>query len=203
MDKLHLISSCCLCCPSLLLSIIIIIVIRASNFTPVCAFTVHVWYYSYSIPAALLARMFLQAFNMPSPLLNDPDWIIPCHSWDSLVHSNTLLLFLSPLVPTAEPVTFMPITDDQRKRICLAGEAFELKCEVSDACANVRWYKDGRELACEDRVLISSDGTIRKLSLESSELSHGGEYSCTSDDDAVTFNVKIKGDLQTILLFLI
>ncbi|XP_062862342.1 obscurin isoform X4 [Trichomycterus rosablanca] len=92
----------------------------------------------------------------------------------------------------AEPVTFLPVTEAQRKRTCVPGEPFDLECQVSDTAGRVRWYKDGRELTSEAGVLITSGDTIRKLSVSSSELSHSGEYSCTSGEDEVTFNVEIK-----------
>lgn len=91
---------------------------------------------------------------------------------------------------------FSTVTEAQRNRSAKEGEPFELECEVSDSAANVSWYKDGNELLSEAGVLVQSKGTLRKLSVQSAELSHSGTYDCKSDDDAATFNVDIKGDFQ-------
>ncbi|KAL7865382.1 hypothetical protein SRHO_G00106290 [Serrasalmus rhombeus] len=94
--------------------------------------------------------------------------------------------------PPVPPVKFSAITEAQRNRKAVAGEPFELQCEVSDAAAQVCWYKDGHELQTQAGVLILSEGAIRKLRVQSAELAHGGTYSCKTDTDAITFNVEIK-----------
>lgn len=103
---------------------------------------------------------------------------------------------LSPLMPIVTPVMFSTLTEAQRDKSAVVGEPFELECEVSDAAAHVRWYKDRNELSCQAGVLVQSEGTIRKLSVQSAELSHSGTYSCKTDADAITFKMAIKGDLQ-------
>ncbi|XP_058247681.1 obscurin-like protein 1 isoform X3 [Hemibagrus wyckioides] len=90
------------------------------------------------------------------------------------------------------PVMFSTVTEAQRNISAVVGEPFKLECEVSDAAACVRWYKDGNELSSEAGVLAQSEGTIRKLSVQSAELSHSGTYDCKTDADAVTFNVDIE-----------
>ncbi|XP_037395277.1 obscurin-like protein 1 isoform X9 [Pygocentrus nattereri] len=94
--------------------------------------------------------------------------------------------------PPVPPVKFSAITEAQRNRKAVAGEPFELQCEVLDAAAQVCWYKDGHELQTQAGVLILSEGAIRKLRVQSAELAHGGTYSCKTDTDAITFNVEIK-----------
>ncbi|XP_053483415.1 obscurin isoform X4 [Ictalurus furcatus] len=92
----------------------------------------------------------------------------------------------------APPVMFCTVTEAQRNKSAKVGEPFELECEVSDAAAYVRWYKDGNELSSEAGVLVQSEGTIRKLSVQSAELSHSGTYNCKTEADAVTFIVDIE-----------
>ncbi|XP_026768346.3 obscurin-like protein 1 isoform X7 [Pangasianodon hypophthalmus] len=92
----------------------------------------------------------------------------------------------------APTVMFSTVTEAQRNKSAVVGEPFELECEVSDAAAYVCWYKDGNELSSEAGVLVTSEGTIRKLSVQSAELCHSGTYNCKTDADAVTFNVDIK-----------
>ncbi|KAF7709746.1 hypothetical protein HF521_016596 [Silurus meridionalis] len=99
---------------------------------------------------------------------------------------------LSTVDPPVPPVTFSTVAETQRNKSAEVGEPFELECEVSDAAACVCWYKDGNELSSEAGVLLQTEGTIRKLSVQSSELSHSGTYNCNTDADAVAFNVDIK-----------
>ncbi|XP_036425795.1 obscurin-like protein 1 isoform X7 [Colossoma macropomum] len=90
------------------------------------------------------------------------------------------------------PVKFSAITEAQRNRNAVVGEPFELQCEVSDAAAQVCWYKDGNDLRSQAGVFILSEGAIRKLRVQSAQLAHSGTYSCKTDTDAITFNVEIK-----------
>lgn len=104
-------------------------------------------------------------------------------------------MYLFTMMPIAPPVMFSTVTEAQRNKSAVVGEPFELESEVSDAAAYVCWCKDGNELSSEAGVLIQSEGTIRKLSVQSAELSHSGTYVCKTDADAITFNVDI-GELQ-------
>ncbi|XP_047670568.1 obscurin isoform X10 [Tachysurus fulvidraco] len=90
------------------------------------------------------------------------------------------------------PVMFSTVTEVQRNISAVVGKPFILECVVSDVDAHVRWYKDGNELSSEAGVLVQSEGTIRKLSVQSAELSHSGTYDCKTDADAVTFTVDIE-----------
>ncbi|XP_047011816.2 obscurin-like protein 1 isoform X5 [Ictalurus punctatus] len=106
---------------------------------------------------------------------------------------------LSTVDPPAPPVMFCTVTEAQRNKSAKVGEPFELECEVSDAAAYVRWYKDGNELSSEAGVLVQSEGTIRKLSVQSAELSHSGTYTCKTEADAVTFIVDIEAPPVTFV----
>ncbi|XP_036425803.1 obscurin-like protein 1 isoform X8 [Colossoma macropomum] len=102
---------------------------------------------------------------------------------------TTIQFTVDPPVP---PVKFSAITEAQRNRNAVVGEPFELQCEVSDAAAQVCWYKDGNDLRSQAGVFILSEGAIRKLRVQSAQLAHSGTYSCKTDTDAITFNVEIK-----------
>ncbi|XP_026768347.3 obscurin-like protein 1 isoform X8 [Pangasianodon hypophthalmus] len=108
---------------------------------------------------------------------------------DSLRKDDVIQFNVQDEAPT---VMFSTVTEAQRNKSAVVGEPFELECEVSDAAAYVCWYKDGNELSSEAGVLVTSEGTIRKLSVQSAELCHSGTYNCKTDADAVTFNVDIK-----------
>lgn len=71
----------------------------------------------------------------------------------------------------------------------------ELTCEVSPASAVVVWKKDQVELTEDQRIIIISKGTQRKLIIKSAKKSDEGQYSCETAADKVTFQVKIKGKI--------
>ncbi|XP_036425812.1 obscurin-like protein 1 isoform X9 [Colossoma macropomum] len=115
----------------------------------------------------------------------------PSHS--GLYHCNTSDDYVQFTVDIkVPPVKFSAITEAQRNRNAVVGEPFELQCEVSDAAAQVCWYKDGNDLRSQAGVFILSEGAIRKLRVQSAQLAHSGTYSCKTDTDAITFNVEIK-----------
>lgn len=74
------------------------------------------------------------------------------------------------------------------------GEAVVLQCQVSDPNAEVSWYKDGIELRETAKQELLAEGSIRRLSFQSAQLSHAGSYSCKTTDDAAHFHVEVKGD---------
>ncbi|XP_023820736.1 obscurin isoform X4 [Oryzias latipes] len=68
----------------------------------------------------------------------------------------------------------------------------ELSCEVSPASGVVVWRKDQVEITEDQRTIIFSKGTHRKLIIKGAKKSDEGHYSCETAADKVTFHVKIK-----------
>ncbi|KAM9789384.1 obscurin [Neosynchiropus ocellatus] len=68
----------------------------------------------------------------------------------------------------------------------------ELTCEVSPVGAAVVWRKDQVEITEDQRTLMVSKGTQRKLIIKNAKKSDEGHYSCETAADKVTFQVKIK-----------
>ncbi|XP_067109219.1 obscurin [Osmerus mordax] len=68
----------------------------------------------------------------------------------------------------------------------------ELSCEVSSASSVVVWRKDGTQIAEDQRTTIISRGTDRRLIIKKAKKSDEGHYSCETQADKVTFQVKIK-----------
>uniref|UniRef100_A0AAR2M6E8 Obscurin like cytoskeletal adaptor 1a n=1 Tax=Pygocentrus nattereri TaxID=42514 RepID=A0AAR2M6E8_PYGNA len=79
-----------------------------------------------------------------------------------------------------------------------SGNPIVLYCEISNPAADVRWFKDGQELHREEGLNIQSDGSMRRIVLQSSEYSHSGVYTCQSNDDIVTFHVDVEGKCQFV-----
>uniref|UniRef100_A0A4W5JXR6 Obscurin like cytoskeletal adaptor 1b n=1 Tax=Hucho hucho TaxID=62062 RepID=A0A4W5JXR6_9TELE len=76
-----------------------------------------------------------------------------------------------------------------------AGCPFQLQCEVTDPTAQVYWCKDGEKLLPQTGMDIQSNGTMRRLIVQSAEVFHSGLYNCETSDDTLQFTVDIKGDL--------
>ncbi|XP_053740012.1 obscurin isoform X11 [Synchiropus splendidus] len=74
---------------------------------------------------------------------------------------------------------------------CLKGD-LELTCQVSPVGAAVVWRKDQVEITEDQRTVMVSKGTQRKLIIKNAKKSDEGHYSCETAADKVTFQVKIK-----------
>ncbi|KAL2098327.1 hypothetical protein ACEWY4_007534 [Coilia grayii] len=68
----------------------------------------------------------------------------------------------------------------------------ELNCEVSTDDTDVIWKKEQKELKEDQRTLMLSQGTKRKLIIKNAKKGDEGHYSCETAEDKVTFQVKIK-----------
>ncbi|XP_021482015.2 obscurin-like protein 1 isoform X3 [Meriones unguiculatus] len=67
----------------------------------------------------------------------------------------------------------------------------ELRCEVSPAGSQVRWYKDGLEVEVSDALQLGAEGPARTLTLPHAQPEDAGEYVCETRDEAVTFNISL------------
>nr|XP_046214251.1 obscurin-like protein 1 isoform X5 [Oncorhynchus gorbuscha] len=92
----------------------------------------------------------------------------------------------------AVPVTFSAIFDVEKTKSVEAGCPFQLQCEVTDPTAQVYWCKDGEKLLPQTGMDIKSNGTMRRLIVQSAEVFHSGLYNCETSDDTLQFTVDIK-----------
>ncbi|KAJ3591873.1 hypothetical protein NHX12_007004 [Muraenolepis orangiensis] len=92
----------------------------------------------------------------------------------------------------ATPVKFSASFDVEHTKAFEVGTAFELECEVTEPTAQVCWYKDGCQLYPQNGWDITSNGSFRKLVVQSAELFHSGWYSCETSDDTIQFTVDVK-----------
>lgn len=90
---------------------------------------------------------------------------------------------------------FSAIPDAERNKTVRQGCPIILRCELSDPCAQVYWYKDGSKLLPQPEVDIKTDGFARELIIPTAEIFHTGLYCCKTKGDTVLFNVDVKGDL--------
>ncbi|XP_051787148.1 obscurin-like protein 1a isoform X2 [Erpetoichthys calabaricus] len=92
----------------------------------------------------------------------------------------------------APPMKFAALPEEDCKKVVQTGTPVVLSCEVSDAEAQVCWYKDGEEIHQDSNINMQSEGTVRRLIIDSAGASHSGVYRCDSTNDAVSFLVDVK-----------
>lgn len=69
----------------------------------------------------------------------------------------------------------------------------KLVCELSKAVADVRWFKDGKEITPSKNIAISTDGKKRILTVRKAEKANIGAYTCDCGSDKTTANLNIEG----------
>lgn len=90
-----------------------------------------------------------------------------------------------------------------RNKFVEIGNPIVLYCELSDPAAPVHWYKNGVELQTIEGLHIQSEGTMRRIVIQSAEFSHSGVYCCDAIDDVIRFNVEVEGKCQVFLTILV
>ncbi|VDO31040.1 unnamed protein product, partial [Onchocerca flexuosa] len=63
------------------------------------------------------------------------------------------------------------------------GEEIGFSCELSDPDASVIWFKDGKLLSSDDRIMIKEDGIERKLTIKNTVPEDSGKYVCSTADN--------------------
>ncbi|MEQ2165445.1 hypothetical protein GOODEAATRI_016937 [Goodea atripinnis] len=79
-----------------------------------------------------------------------------------------------------------------RNKFVEVGNPIVLYCELSDPAAPVHWYKNGVELQTVEGLHIQSEGTMRRIVIQSADFSHSGVYCCDAIDDVIRFNVEVE-----------
>ncbi|XP_028249500.1 obscurin-like protein 1 isoform X13 [Parambassis ranga] len=102
------------------------------------------------------------------------------------IRDSAVLYIQAPLVK------FSPLSEMDRNKFVEIGNPIVLYCELSDPAAPVHWYKNGVELQSMEGLHIQSEGTMRRIVIQSAELSHSGVYCCDAIDDVIRFNVEVE-----------
>ncbi|XP_075870110.1 obscurin-like protein 1 isoform X2 [Nelusetta ayraudi] len=89
-------------------------------------------------------------------------------------------------------VKFSPLSEMDRNKFVEIGNPIVLYCELSDPAAAVNWYKNGVELKTVEGLHIQSEGTMRRIVIQSAEFTHSGVYCCDAIDDVIRFNVEVE-----------
>uniref|UniRef100_A0A672GBR7 Obscurin like cytoskeletal adaptor 1a n=1 Tax=Salarias fasciatus TaxID=181472 RepID=A0A672GBR7_SALFA len=91
------------------------------------------------------------------------------------------------------PVRFISPSESEVELMHLAPERLDLSCEISQADAPVRWYKDNLEVEECCNLILEVDGTKRRLIIPMTTIDDTGEYICDTEDDSVAFLVTVTG----------
>ncbi|XP_055070971.2 obscurin isoform X12 [Misgurnus anguillicaudatus] len=92
----------------------------------------------------------------------------------------------------APPPNFIPVSEEEKNKSTEVGSSIVLKCELSDANAQVLWCKDGTELSPNSGLDFQRDGNMRKLTVQSAQLSDTGHYTCHVPGDSISFKVHVQ-----------
>ncbi|XP_076120427.1 obscurin [Alosa pseudoharengus] len=92
----------------------------------------------------------------------------------------------------APPVTFVYVPEEDLHKNIVEQECLTLSCEVSRADAMTQWYKDGVEVQPDDKSSLQTEGTVRKLTIQASQLSDSGTYTCRAGDSVLMFKVNVR-----------
>ena len=65
----------------------------------------------------------------------------------------------------------------------MEGKSVALECELSDADANVLWYKNKRPVMEDDRISIETEGPKRRLTIKNATKEDSGLYSCETGEE--------------------
>ncbi|KTG40031.1 hypothetical protein cypCar_00011141 [Cyprinus carpio] len=114
----------------------------------------------------------------------------PSHSGEHAYETDDVTIQFAEDLP-AHPVRFSALPEIARNKFIEAGCLIILQCEISDRTAQVSWLKDGVELQQDSGLDIQSEGTMRKMIIQSAELKHSGVYSCEAVDDRIAFKVDV------------
>ncbi|XP_010793050.1 titin-like, partial [Notothenia coriiceps] len=68
----------------------------------------------------------------------------------------------------------------------------KLVCELSKTIADVKWFKDGKEITPSKNIAFSTDGKKRILMVRKAEKANIGEYSCDCGSDKTAANLNIE-----------
>ncbi|KAM3585641.1 uncharacterized protein V6R79_023469 [Siganus canaliculatus] len=102
------------------------------------------------------------------------------------------------LIVKEPPVRITSPSEAELELSHLAPERLELSCEISQADAPVRWYKDNLEVDEGPNLILEVDGARRRLIIPITNVDDTGEYICDTDDDSVVFLVTVTEPLVTL-----
>lgn len=109
------------------------------------------------------------------------------NKWQSLI-SFYCFNFLFSI--TEEPLDFTkPLVNIE----VTEGQSIVLECTLSKPNRPVTWFKKGSKVSASETIVLKSDGSNHKLTIERAELSDKGDYSIKVDGKTSKASVKVIG----------
>lgn len=96
---------------------------------------------------------------------------------------------------TEPPVTFRYIPVEELHKNVVEQDKVFFCCEVSRPDATTQWYKDGIEIQTSNRLIVEKEHTMRKLIIQSVQMSDAGTYTCRAGGSALIFKVNVRGNV--------
>uniref|UniRef100_A0A671KTW8 Obscurin like cytoskeletal adaptor 1b n=1 Tax=Sinocyclocheilus anshuiensis TaxID=1608454 RepID=A0A671KTW8_9TELE len=91
---------------------------------------------------------------------------------------------------------FIPISEVEKNKSPEVHSPNVLKCDITDSTTEMLWCKDDIDLAPKPGLNFQKDGNMRKLTVQSAELSDIGNNTCHAPGDTVSFKVDVQGFLH-------
>uniref|UniRef100_A0ABM5GMQ0 Obscurin isoform X5 n=1 Tax=Pogona vitticeps TaxID=103695 RepID=A0ABM5GMQ0_9SAUR len=66
-----------------------------------------------------------------------------------------------------------------------------LSCEVAQDNAEVKWFKEGKQITSSKKLKVEAEGKSRRLVVEQVEKKDAGEYTCEAAGQKLTFQLKV------------
>ena len=107
----------------------------------------------------------------------------------------------TPHPPLSEPLVRIVYPEEPELTLThQAPERLELSCEISQADAQVCWFRDGLEVEEGPQLVLEASGARRTLVIPRTTEADSGEYACDTEHDSVTFLVTVTGEgLSSVL----
>lgn len=108
-----------------------------------------------------------------------------------MIQSNILFPLIS-FLPEPESAFINKDSVQKEVKASLSQKA-TLSCEVADSKTEVKWYKDGKQLASSKTVRVESKDKCRQLVIDSVDKKDAGEYFCKVGTETLVFKLHLAG----------
>nr|XP_060639351.1 obscurin-like [Anolis sagrei ordinatus] len=79
----------------------------------------------------------------------------------------------------------------QKEIKAMSSENATLSCEVAQAKAEVKWFKDGKLITASKKFKVESEGKSRQLIVQQVEKKDAGEYTCEAAGQKLAFKITV------------
>ena len=84
----------------------------------------------------------------------------------------------------------------------VSSENAVLSCEVAQDKAEVKWFKEGKQITSSKKLKVEAEGKSRRLVVQQVEKKDAGEYTCEAAGQKLAFKVIVAGRNTILFHFL-